>query len=119
MIVAVGGAVLEKDSDAYGAWKPELDSLTILGEFLVAENGAVWVEPSSDMERSAVFLAEHLIIEVPKNKLVHNMHEAYAQLKGRSFAYGTFVSGPSKTADIEQSLVIGAQGPKSCMVVLT
>lgn len=119
MICAVGGSVLEKGSDEYKNWKPEEDSLTIQGEFLVAENGAIWVEPAVDFVRSDIFLAEHLIIEVPKNEIVHNMHEAYNRLKGRSFDYGTFISGPSKTADIEQALVIGAQGPRSCVVVLT
>ncbi len=118
MIGVVGGSVVEKGSEAYENWRPENDSLTIQGEFLVAENGAIWVEPSADMERSSIFLAEHLVIEVPKSELVDDMHEAYQRLKGREFSYGTFISGPSKTADIEQSLVIGAQGPKSCMVVL-
>jgi len=119
MIGVVGGAVVEKGSEAHANWKPETDSLTIQGEFLVAENGAIWIEPTADMERSSIFLAEHLVIEVPKSELVNNMHEAYQRLKGCNFSYGTFISGPSKTADIEQSLVIGAQGPKSCMVVLT
>ena len=118
MIAAVGGEVVMKDSEGYMEWKPEEDSLTIQGEFLVAENGAIWVEPVKGMERSSIFMAEHLIIEVSRKELVNNMHEAYARLIGRDFAYGTFISGPSKTADIEQSLVIGAQGPKSCTVVL-
>lgn len=119
MIGVVGGGVLEKGSKEYNVWKAEEDSLTVQGEFLVAENGAIWVEPTSEMERSDIFLAEHLIIEVPKKDIVHNMHEAYDRLKGREFDYGTFISGPSKTADIEQSLVIGAQGPISCIVVFT
>lgn len=119
MIGVVGGAVVEKGSEVHKNWKPETDSLTIEGEFLVAENGAIWIEPAADVERSSIFLAEHLVIEVPKNEIVSNMHEAYERLKGRDFSYGTFISGPSKTADIEQSLVIGAQGPRSCMVVLT
>ena len=118
MIGVVGGAVVEKGSEAYSNWKPKEDSLTIQGEFLVAENGAIWVEPTEEMERSSIFLAEHLVIEVSKKEIVNNMHDAYQRLKGRNFSYGTFISGPSKTADIEQSLVIGAQGPMSCMVVL-
>ena len=46
------------------------------------------------------------------------MHAAYQQLNGQNFDYGLFLSGPSKTADIEQSLVIGAQGAMSLTVIL-
>lgn len=119
MIEAVGGQALLKDSPEHAKWKAEADAFLIQGEFLVAENGAVWVEPGEGVERFELFLAEHLIIEVSRKELVHNMHEAYARLKGREISYGTFISGPSKTADIEQSLVIGAQGPRSCTVILT
>ena len=40
--------------------------------------------------------------------IVHNMHEAYGSCSFDSAGFGVFISGPSKTADIEQSLVIGA-----------
>ena len=46
------------------------------------------------------------------------MHEAYERLSSFDEGYGVFISGPSKTADIEQSLVIGAQGPLSTTVFL-
>lgn len=45
------------------------------------------------------------------------MHEAYKLISFDKPSYGVFVSGPSKTADIEQSLVIGAHGPKSGYVI--
>ncbi len=118
MIEIVGGKCIEKDSKEFEHWKADSESITIQGQFLVAENGAIWVELPEDMARSDIFLAEHLIIEVNKNDIVHNMHEAYERLGSRKFGYGTFISGPSKTADIEQSLVIGAQGPRSCTVIL-
>jgi L-lactate dehydrogenase complex protein LldG len=64
-------------------------------------------------------LAEHLVIVLAESDIVDNMHAAYERLGARlgEAAYGCFMSGPSKTADIEQALVIGAQGPRSLTVV--
>ncbi len=38
------------------------------------------------------------------------MHETYGQLKNEQYKFGVFISGPSKTADIEQALVMGHTG---------
>ena len=48
---------------------------------------------------------------VDERDLVANMHEAYDLINVNEDGYGAFIAGPSKTADIEQSLVIGAHGP--------
>ncbi len=88
------------------------------GEFAVAENGAVWATDAGLKHRAIYFISEYLVLVVPARELVHNMHDAYARLSFENPAYGLFISGPSKTADIEQSLVIGAQGPRSLHVVL-
>ncbi len=88
----------------------------IPAEFAVAENAAVWVLGSKLVHRSLPFLTQHEAIVVSRSEIVHNMHEAYslANLDGERF--GVFISGPSKTADIEQSLVIGAHGARSLSV---
>lgn len=96
------------------------DLAIVHGVFAVAENAAVWV-PGENIgnHRVAFVIAEHLVLLVPENAIVHNMHEAYERAYTKPGQFGVFISGPSKTADVEQSLVIGAQGPRSCTVVLT
>lgn len=96
-----------------------VDLAIIPGEFGVAENGAVWVSGSSLGPHRAVFvITEHLVLVVPSGQIVHTMQEAYGRVRFERPGFGLFISGPSKTADIEQSLVIGAHGPRSCTLFL-
>jgi len=88
------------------------------GAFGVAENGAVWV-PGAVLHPRAVFVVtEHLALVVPSGEIVQDLHEAYRRLSFPGADFGVFVAGPSKTADIEQALVIGAHGARSCTVFL-
>ena len=100
----------------------QLDWALLPGEWGVAENGAIWVTDEGVPHRSVYFLCEHLTLVIPASRLVHNMHQAYEQIDGYADAdhppFGAFIAGPSKTADIEQSLVIGAQGPRSLQVLV-
>ncbi len=89
----------------------------IRGCFGVAENGCIWV-PQTMKERAVCFISEHLVILLPRGEIVNNMHEAYRRLEFNDYGYGTFISGPSKTADIAQVLVMGAQAARSVTVVL-
>ncbi len=93
------------------------DLAVIDGKIGVAENGGVWIE--QDVKQRAIyFIAEKLVILLDKNKIVNNMHEAYKLIDTGEYGFGTFISGPSKTADIEQALVMGAHGARDVMVVL-
>lgn len=88
------------------------------GQFGVAENGAIWMEDTNLGLRALPFITEHLVIVLDRNKLVETMHQGYDLIGNASSGFGLFIAGPSKTADIEQSLVIGAHGAKSLRVVL-
>jgi len=96
------------------------DSFTVDGAFGVAENGAVWIDKVPESAgRVDLFIHEKLIVRLPKDQIVNNMHEAYSRIGEKASGYGIFISGPSKTADIEQALVFGAHGPKELSVVLS
>ncbi|MBP5386624.1 MAG: LUD domain-containing protein [Prevotella sp.] len=89
----------------------------IKGMFGVAENACVWI-PQSMVEKAVCFISENLVILLKKSEIVNNMHEAYKRIEFNDYGYGTFISGPSKTADIAQVLVMGAQAARSATVVL-
>jgi L-lactate dehydrogenase complex protein LldG len=102
-----------------------VDWSILKGEFCVAENGAIWVASANLTERALVFIAQHLVLIVSRSEMVMHMHDAYRRVQEASEyqvgrpTFGVFVSGPSKTADIEQSLVLGAHGCRTLEVFLT
>ena len=91
----------------------------IRGKFGVAENACVWI-PQTMKEKAVCFISENLVILLPKSQIVNNMHEAYKRIEfDKEYdGYGTFISGPSKTADIAQVLVMGAQAARSATILL-
>ncbi|MDZ4699055.1 MAG: LUD domain-containing protein [Rhodothermales bacterium] len=95
-----------------------LDLMVLEGDLGVSENGAVWVYEHQMVHRAAPFIAQHLAIVLDAGRLVPDMHAAYAAVRTDIEGFGVFIAGPSKTADIEQSLVLGAHGPRSLLVVL-
>ena len=95
----------------------DIDLAIVKGNFAVAENGAIWMKDEENRHRALYFIAQNIVIVINEKDIVNNMHEAYEKLNFEEKAFGVFISGPSKTADIEQSLVIGAHGPKSGYVI--
>ncbi|SHH48221.1 L-lactate dehydrogenase complex protein LldG [Chryseolinea serpens] len=88
------------------------------GDLAVAENGAIWITDKNMLDRALPFICENLVLVVDQNDIVQTLHDAYSTIEIAEYKYGTFIAGPSKTADIEQSLVLGAHGPKTLTVLI-
>jgi L-lactate dehydrogenase complex protein LldG len=95
-----------------------VDLAIIKGEFGVAENGSVWISENTFPVRVLPFITNDLVIILEKDKLCLHMHDAFSLISERERTFGLFISGPSKTADIEQCLVIGAQGAMTLTIIL-
>lgn len=95
-----------------------VELIILSAQFGVAENAAVWVTETLSGQRVSTFISQYLAIIVNKKDIVATMHQAYERIDKQEYGFGTFISGPSKTADIEQSLVLGAHGARELMVFL-
>ncbi|WP_162623271.1 LutC/YkgG family protein [Confluentibacter sediminis] len=95
-----------------------IDLAIVKGELAVAENGAVWIAENNFTIRVLPFITNDLVLVVNKEDIHLHMHSAYESISKRDRTFGLFISGPSKTADIEQCLVIGAQGAISLTVFI-
>lgn len=84
----------------------------------VAENGCLWFDDSILKQRISTFACEHTILIIHHKNIVPTMHQAYQKINISETGYGVFIAGPSKTADIEQSLVVGAQGAVSNTTII-
>ena len=93
------------------------DLAVVAGEIGVAENGAVWI-PQTVRHKAIYFISERLVILLQRSRLVDTMYDAYRLLENTDYQFGTFISGPSKTADIEQAMVMGAHGAREVLVIL-
>ena len=96
----------------------DIDLFIAPGEFAVAENGAIWVTDRNVKHRVLYFINQHMILKVSASQIISNMHQAYQRMSLGANEFGVFISGPSKTADIEQALVIGAHGARSLTVLI-
>jgi L-lactate dehydrogenase complex protein LldG len=100
------------------AYLYQVDIAAMHGTMAVAENGAIWLPESNMGNRMLPFSTQQLVLIIAQKDIVHNMQEAYQLINTSAEGYGVFIAGPSKTADIEQSLVIGAHGPIAMQVFI-
>ncbi|RZK79497.1 MAG: lactate utilization protein B/C [Pedobacter sp.] len=95
-----------------------IDLAIINAHFGVAENAALWITEDLMHQRVVPFICQQLAVVISASKILPSMHHAYDLIGTSEYGFGSFIAGPSKTADIEQSLVLGAHGPKSMIAFL-
>ncbi|MDO1445657.1 LUD domain-containing protein [Rhodocytophaga aerolata] len=96
----------------------DVELAVIKAHLAVAENGAVWLTEQVMGQRIIPYICQHLAVVVEVKDIVPTLHEAYGLIGEGQYGFGAFIGGPSKTADIEQALVLGAHGPISMTVFI-
>jgi L-lactate dehydrogenase complex protein LldG len=98
------------------------DLVGITGCFCaIAETGTLMLLSGPETYSSAALLPETHIALLPVSRIVGSMEEAFAlakQERGELPRATNFISGPSRTGDIEQTIVLGAHGPYRVHVIL-
>jgi L-lactate dehydrogenase complex protein LldG len=105
------------DSDLDPHTLADVEAVVLQGRFGVAENGAIWLQEQDLVVRALPFICQHLYIVLEKDAIVPDMHAAYERIGAEDYHFGLFLCGPSKTADIEQSLVMGAHGARTLTII--
>lgn len=96
----------------------DIDLAVLQSNLFVAENGAVWLTDQLMGQRIIPYICQHLAVVVSAVDIVPTLHEAYQKIGTEDYGFGGFIGGPSKTADIEQALVLGAHGPLTMTVFI-
>ena len=96
----------------------DVELAVIKAHFAVAENGAVWLTEELMCQRIIPYICQHLAVVISAESIVPTLHEAYEKIGAGDYGFGGFIGGPSKTADIEQALVLGAHGPLTMTVFI-
>ena len=110
---------LPDDSDPLGSIADRPVGITV-ATLAIAETGSVLLIEPAPIDRAVSLLTRHLIIGVQASDIVDELADGFRWLaqQPNAAAYATFVTGPSRTADIERSLTIGVQGPSRLTVAV-
>ena len=98
-------------------WGPAGKTAVIVGLGAIPETGSVLIEAASGPAAALAFRVRRLVVIVPADQADLSLAQAL-KLTARQTPMVTWLTGPSRTADIEKVLVLGAQGPQELHLVL-
>lgn len=89
----------------------------------IAETGTVMLQSGSDNPTTNNFLPEHHIVVIDAKDIAGDLETLYARLR-RKFGRGgmprvvNLITGPSRSGDVEQKIVLGAHGPRALHIII-
>lgn len=90
----------------------EHDDIAFIEATAIVDQKGAFVEVASRKDAEKLFLSETVVIHSAR------LEQSYESCLNESFRHACFVTGESKTADIEQVLVSGVHGPRECIFVV-
>jgi len=87
-------------------------------ECVVATHGTIVQQTGDGQPRATSLLPSHHIAVATMNSVVRGLEEGFRKMREMPGSSFVFISGPSKTADIEAQLVLGAHGPRHMDLIL-
>lgn len=101
------GCIVREDGDA-----------GIEADYGIAETGSLVFIPARDRTRASWLDLEILDVGLPEDRIVRDLESLFERLRSDMPSAVAIVTGPSRTADIEQTLVVGVHGPREVRVLL-
>ena len=109
-----------------GGYEPpaleECDAGITTCEALIAQTGSVLVSSAGSGGRALSVLPPHHVVIARRSQMLPDLHCAFTAIRqkfGESFpSMLSFITGPSRTGDIERILVLGAHGPKKLTILM-
>lgn len=106
------------ETEDYRARCADVDLGLTSAEYAFAETGSLVLVSGSDKARMTTLLPPTHIVLLPESRILPSIFEWVEKRPEEFPANLVLVSGPSKTADIEQTLIVGVHGPKRLMVII-
>lgn len=107
---------------AYRSARPDDQTAVMVAYAGLAETGTLVFLAGSDSPTSLNFLPDHLICILPRSRLLEHPEALWEELRKREQGMPravNLVTGPSRTADVEQKLQLGAHGPRRVHLLIT